>query len=107
MVLAVGLSILALSWACGSQSPDPAEPGRVEGLVVEVVDRNIDQVETLRVKDGDGRVWTFTTEDYVGVTPSHLREHQLFGQRVVVVYRSGKGRYHDRLVALEISDLAD
>ncbi|PKB78306.1 MAG: hypothetical protein BZY88_19245 [SAR202 cluster bacterium Io17-Chloro-G9] len=100
---------LALSGACGSGSgvADTEDRRQVEGLVVEVVDRNIDQVETLRVKDGEGRVWTFTTEDYLGITPSHLREHQLFGERVVVVYRAEKGRYGDRLVALEINDPPD
>ena len=79
----------------------------MEGLVVEVVDRSIDQVETLRVRDGDGRVWTFTTEGYIGFSPTHLRQHQLFGERVVVIFRAGEGPDKDRLVALEVVDPPD
>jgi hypothetical protein len=45
-------------------------------------------------------VWTFTTQGPVEITPSHLREHQLLGQAVLVTYVA-KG---DKLVALEVRD---
>jgi hypothetical protein len=57
-------------------------------------------VETLRIRDGDGKIWTFITEGPVQVTPSHLREHQLLGQRVLVTYVA-KG---DALVAVKVTD---
>ena len=38
----------------------------VRGVVVEAVDRDLAEIETLRIRDGDGRVWTFTTEGPAG-----------------------------------------
>lgn len=99
-VLATALLILAA--ACGGGDADPAaEAGRqVRGRVLEVVARNITDVETLRIRAEDGVIWTFVTEGYAGVSPSHLREHQLRGEMVLVSYvRKG-----DKLVALEITD---
>ena len=111
------LVALVPSVACGGASSGPVESGRVEGLVVEIVDRGIDGFETLRVRDSQGRVWTFTTEEiageanpggsYQGFTASHIRQHQLFGEGVVVVYRTGKGPEGDRLVALDVTDPPD
>ncbi len=51
---------------------------------MEVVARNITEVETLRLLGEDDREYRFTSEGFVGFTPSHLREHQLFGQPVIV-----------------------
>ena len=107
--LGAAVLIVALSWGCGSGSDlsGSEEAQRVEGLVVEVVDRNIEEVESLRVRDQSGMLWTFTTEGYAGFTPAHLREHQLFGSQVVVSYRSEKGPDGDRLVAVDITDPPD
>lgn len=80
------------------------EPRQVEGLIVEVVDRDIDEVETLRIRDSGGKIWTFTTEGYAGVTPAHLREHQLFGDGVTVTYQEMDGPEGRVLVASEIAD---
>ena len=96
--------VLALAWGCGGGSPDRGELKQVQGLVVEVVARNIDEVETLGVRDADGRVWTFTTQGYAGFTPGHLREHQLFGDRVVVYFREEAGSEDSRLVAVRFAD---
>ena len=71
---------------------------------MEVVDRDIDELETLRIRDSDGKVWTFTTEGYAGVTPAHLREHQLFGDAVTVTYQEKDGPEGRVLVASLISD---
>lgn len=93
---------LALVLACGgngaSANPDATE--QVRGHIVEVVARNITEVETLRIRDESGRVWTFTTEGFAGFTPSHLQEHQLFGQPVLVSYVEKDGK----LVAVDITD---
>ena len=105
---ALSAAILLILLACGgggdtgaalTSSPSEAS-GKVEGLVVEVVGRNIQEIETVRVRAEDERVWTFTTEGPVGVSPSHLREHQLFGQPVTVSYV----RREDVLVAVGITD---
>ena len=73
---------------------------RIRGMLLEVVARNITEVETLRLLGEDGKEYRFTTEGFVGFSPSHIREHQLFGHPVIVSYVE-KGR---ELVAVAISD---
>ena len=72
----------------------------VRGRVLEVVSRNPIEIELLRVRDEAGKEWTFATEGYPGITPDHLREHQLLGLSVLVLYVV-RG---DMLVALRIAD---
>ena len=85
----------------GPGSPEPAPAGAtVRGHVVEVVGRSIVEVETLRLRDTGGKTWTFTTEGFIGFSPAHLREHQLFGQTVLVTYVEKQGR----LVAVNAVD---
>ena len=67
---------------------------------MEVVARNITEVDTLRLLGEDDREYRFTTEGFVGFSPSHLREHQLFGQAVIVTYVHKGGQ----LVAVAITD---
>ncbi len=67
---------------------------------MEVVARDINEIETLRLLGEDGQEYRFTTEGFVGFSPSHLREHQLFGQPVIVSYVQRDGR----LVAVAITD---
>ena len=74
----------------------------VEGVVVEVVDRTFDEVETLRIEDRSGTVWTFTTFENVGTTPANLREHQLFGNSVTVTFEEKAGPGMHVLVASRI-----
>ena len=99
------LLTVALAAGCGGNSatatPALGAGGQVRGLVVEVVGRNIAEVETIRVRDDFGKVWTFVgAEGNIGVTPSHLREHQLTGQSVLVTYVM-RG---DTLVAVDVAD---
>ncbi|MBQ11075.1 MAG: hypothetical protein CMJ45_05950 [Planctomyces sp.] len=104
----VATALLLLLLACGggdaivtTAPPDSgATTEQVEGLVVEVVGRNIVELETLRIRTSDEQVLTFTADGPLAFSPSHLREHQLFGQMVVVSYvRRGQS-----LVAVEITD---
>ena len=100
LVLALGLMV---ALGCGGGSATYAEQsgGEVRGLVVEVVGRNIAEVETLRIRDDAGNIWTFVTDEgFIGMTPSHLREHQLLGLSLLVHYES-RG---DSLVAVDICD---
>ena len=73
---------------------------QVRGQVVEVVPRSFSEVETLRIRDEAGRIYRFETEGFVGFTPSHVREHQLLGQSLLVTYVK-KG---ERLVAVALAD---
>ena len=117
LILGLGLVGMALSWACGAGFIGSEGTGHVEGLVVEIVDRGVGGFETLRVRDANGLVWSFTTEehmsenspgqDYTGFTASHIRQHQLFGGRVVVVYRTEKNAEGYWLVALDVTDPLD
>ena len=74
--------------------------GVVRGMVLEVVDRSPAEIEVLRVRGDNGRVWTFTTEEALLKDGAHLRLHQALGQPVVVLYESKDGR----LVATDIRD---
>ena len=101
MVLSALTVILVL--ACGGNSATVrAEPeGQVRGLVLDVVNRSITELETLRIRDEAGEIWSFTgAEGFIGITPSHLREHQLTSSSVLVTYV----RRGDTLVALDIGD---
>ena len=95
--------VLALLVAGGGDAANTATEGagQVRGRVVEVVGRSIVELETLRIRDEAGMVWTFSApEGFIGLTPSHLREHQLLGRSVLVTYVS-RG---DELVAMDLSD---
>jgi hypothetical protein len=96
---------LAFTVAFGCGGSSAADTGRsggqVRGLVVEVVSRSITEVDRLRIRDEAGTVWTFVgDEEFIGFSPSHVREHQLLGQTLLVTYES-RG---DSLVAVNISD---
>ena len=94
---------LALAVAGCANSGDAAghpDQRQLRGQIVEVIARNISEVETLRVRDDQGEVFTFTTRGFVGFSPSHLREHRLFGQPVLVIYI----QEDDRLIAVQITD---
>ena len=64
----------------------------MRGIVVEAVDRDLAEIETLRIRDGDGRVWTFATEGPLEKNGAHLRLHQVLGQTIEVRYEEREGR---------------
>ena len=76
---------------------------QVTGLVLETVERNLAEIELLRLRDDGGGVWEFSTEGPVGTSAAHLRQHQLAGEKIVVTYREEGGR----LVAVDVKDVAD
>ena len=96
--LGLGLAVVVLASpaSCGGQEKVES----VRGIVVEVVGRDLLEVETLRVRTQDGRTWTFTTDGPLPFTASHLREHQLFGQTVLVFFVKRDGQ----LVAVDLAD---
>ena len=73
----------------------------VTGQVTGVFERNLVEVELLRIRDRSNNIWEFTTTGDIGMSPAHLKQHQLLGQGVLVVYK----KIGDQLVVFEIRDL--
>ena len=90
-----GACLLVLAVSCGGGEKT------VTGMVTDVVERNLSEVELLRVRDRSDNIWEFTTLGNIGMSPAHLKQHQVLGQGVLVVYKTIGGR----LVASEIRDL--
>ena len=95
-VSVAGACLLVLAVSCGGGEKT------VTGMVTDVVERNLSEVELLRVRDRLDNTWEFTTLGNIGMSPAHLKQHQVLGQGVLVVYKTIGGR----LVASEIRDLA-
>ena len=72
----------------------------VRGVIVEVLDRDLAEIETLRIRDSDDRMWTFTTEAALEKNGAHLRLHQVLGQSIEVQYEERDGR----LIAIGLRD---
>ena len=70
------------------------------GKVVEVVERDSEEVERLRIRTPEGDVWSFTTEGPLPFLPAHFRQHQVLGQTVTIFYLT-KG---ETLVAIHAND---
>ncbi len=95
-VLAAGMAVLLFAAACGGDSEKT-----VTGLIVEAVERDLVEIELLRVRDDGGKVWTFSTKGPVAVNAAHLRHHQVLGEKVVVTYSV----YRGDLIATAVRDL--
>ena len=95
VALSVLCSLLLATAACGGD-----EPGVVRGMVVEAIDRNLAEIETLRVRDDAGRLWTFTTVGALEKNGTHLRLHQVLGETIEVSYEERDGR----LIATALRD---
>ena len=72
----------------------------VRGVIVEVTDRNLAEIEALRIRDGEGRVWTFSTTEALEKNGAHLRLHQVLGQTIEVACEEREGR----LIATSLRD---
>ncbi len=95
---ATALFILAItllfSLNCGERLSE------VEGLVTSVEAMSVVEVERFTIEDEEGRVFTFTTEGFVGFTTSHFREHMMLAEPVRVRYR----KEGDTLIAEFVED---
>lgn len=102
LLLALTLALTVAFGCGGSSAADTVQlDGQVRGLIVGLVSRSIAEVDSLRIRDEAGNVWTFVADEgFIGFSPSHLRQHQLLGDTVVVTYES-RG---ESLVAVNISD---
>jgi hypothetical protein len=72
----------------------------VRGHVIQVVPRNVSEFETLHIKSETQKHYQFTSQGFTGFTPSHIKEHQLFGQTLLVKYIKKNGI----LVAISVED---
>ncbi len=94
------LSILALAAlilaACGAD--DSLEI--VHGRVVDVQTGSIMEVDSFALVDGEGEEWSFVVEGPLEFTPSHMREHMLTGDEVLVSYRRAGGL----MIAVSVAD---
>lgn len=91
-----GMALLFVAAACAGGGGEQ----QVTGLVLEAVERGLTEIESLRLRDDDGRVWEFSTQGPVGTSAAHLRQHQVGGERVTVTYVEESGRF----VALDVAD---
>ena len=89
-------AVLLVAVACGGGGGEKS----VTGLVLEAVERDLVEIELLRVRDADGRVFEFTTKGPVGINAAHLRQHQVLGEKVTVTYKEKDGR----LIAVDVRD---
>ena len=72
----------------------------VRGVIVEVTDRNLAEIEELVIRDDDGRTWTFATEEALEKNGAHLRLHQVLGQTIEVRFEEREGQF----IAVELRD---
>ncbi len=72
----------------------------MRGQVIAVTARSFSELESLIIRDENGREYAFETEGFVGFTPSHVREHQLLGLSLLVTYIE-RG---DRKIAVGLAD---
>ena len=91
-----GMALLFIPAACGGGEK------QVTGLVLEAVERSPTEIELLRVRDEDGRIWEFSTEGNVGFSAVHLWVHQVAGEGIVVTYREVDGH----LIASDVTDVS-
>ena len=99
VLLAAAFLLVAVSMLLGAGC-DTNSPNQVRGQVIEAVPRNFSELEVLRIRDDEGREYVFETEGFIGFTPSHVREHQLFGQSLLVTYE----KRGDVLIAVRLED---
>ena len=85
----------------GSEAPTLAtDILSVRGLVMDVTANTLTDLTSLTVRAYSGGLWTFTADEFVGMTPSHLMEHRVLAQPVTVSYKETP----NGLVVLRITD---
>jgi hypothetical protein len=93
------LAVLLIAADCGDDGRGDTQDLRlqVRGVVTEVQARSLLELESLRVVDEQNTVWDFRPgpngvmaagHDY---TPSHLRQHMVQGEPIIVTYTEKDG----------------
>ena len=83
--IAIPMMSAVLLTAVACQTTEVKE---VSGLVVDVQSQSILLIESLTIRDQDGKEWTFDIfpQGFIGFTPSHLLEHQAAGELITITY---------------------
>ena len=63
----------------------------VTGFVVKLESTSLVDLYSLTVVDESQREWYFLADGYKGFTPSHLKQHMLLGDLVLVVFHIESG----------------
>lgn len=73
---------------------------RVHGLLVDVQSSGLLELDSIDLIDDEGNRWTLDGSGTFGdLTPSHLRQHMVLGERVEATFhREGDRLVMDRLV---------
>ena len=100
LIPSILLVFMAVSCIPDKNSEEPRLTQEVRGHVVQVVPRNISEFETLHIKSETQKYYEFTSQGFTGFTPSHIKEHQLFGQTLLVKYINKNGN----LMAIALED---
>lgn len=108
-----GCLLLFITVSCGGVSesnrdmepPQDAQTHTVTGRISDVKSSSFFGIDSLTLADDRGVKWEFEGRDIVipEFSPSHLRDHMLGGQPIVVEYR----RDGESLVIVGISDGAE
>jgi hypothetical protein len=93
-----GLLIVALALLACRQAD--ARPTTLRGLVVNVQAASFVQVGSFTLRTDAGDLIDMTAEGDIGITASHLREHMVLADPVVVTVRYDG----DRVIATRIDD---
>ncbi|MBO54176.1 MAG: hypothetical protein CL886_00790 [Dehalococcoidia bacterium] len=101
LLLPTMLTLLVTASCITNNLEDASETiQEVRGQVLEVTPRNVSQFETLKIQAQDGQIYQFKSDTFTGFTPAHIKEHQLFGQTLLVRFISRDGV----LVAITLED---
>lgn len=90
-VIAAMAVAVALSGCGGGTTGTQTAQQVVRGEIMDVKARDLLHIESLTVRDADGRTWVFEARAVLEFTPSHMREHMVLGEPVAVTFHEEAG----------------
>lgn len=86
-VAAVGVAAALVLAGCGGDTE------RVLGRLINVQSSGLLALDSIEIVDEEGRHWVLEGPgDFGHLTPSHLRQHMVLGERVEVTFHRAGGR---------------
>jgi len=93
-----GLILIVMSYGC-SETNDTF--GTMHGSVIQVEERNEEEIQSFVIQDDENKTWVFHTTGIIDFnTPDHLEWHMTDNQAIKVFYE----RTTDKLIAINIFD---